>query len=551
MLNDLAIRTRLTGFTILLILVVGLSLLMLSRHSAMRMANTMADHTLRMKIEGDISSARARLACEWGGLRLHDGVLVDGRQQPVADRFDLVDTLSRELGVLTTVFAREGGDFTRVSTSVRLPDGQRAVGTVLGRDSAAFAPVSAGQRYIGEAWILGAPYLTVYDPILDASGEVIGLLFLGISREQIDTIVGQGVRQMLGQLSLGLVVVIGLGLVASFFLSRMIINPVRQVADTLREIAQGEGDLTRRLKAGGRNELGDLIQAFNAFADKIHGLVRQVSSTSSQVAAAAEQLYATTDQTSEQVRRQHSETEQVATAMNEMAATVQEVARNAAEAAQAASGTRAEAVSGEAVVQQTIRSIEDLANQVESATQVIGRLSEDSENIGKVLEVIRGVAEQTNLLALNAAIEAARAGEQGRGFAVVADEVRTLAGRTQSSAKEIQAMIERLQGSAAGAVTVMEDGRGKARDSVIQAGKAGQSLQAISSAVNSINDMNAQIASAAEQQSAVTEEINRNITNIAQSVEQTSSGSDQVARASEELARLAAELQSVVGRFRV
>lgn len=184
MLNDLAIRTRLTVFTILLILIVGLSLLMLSRHSAMRMANTMADHTLRMKIEGDIASARARLACEWGGLRLHDGVLVDGRQQAIADRFDLVDTLSRELGVLTTVFAREGGDFTRVSTSVRLPDGRRAVGTALGRDSAAFAPVSDGQRYIGEAWILGAPYLTVYDPILDASGEVIGLLFLGISRSR-------------------------------------------------------------------------------------------------------------------------------------------------------------------------------------------------------------------------------------------------------------------------------------------------------------------------------------------------------------------------------
>ncbi|WP_006788432.1 methyl-accepting chemotaxis protein [Thiorhodospira sibirica] len=551
MWNNLTIRTRLIAVTVILMILIGVAALLIAGQGAGRMGHVLVDHTLRMKIEGDIWSAGNYVFREWGSLRLVDGKLIDAQGKPINDRFEVVDRLGQELGVLATVFAQDGRDFTRVTTSIRLSDGRRAVGTQLGQASSAFAPVSAGQRYIGEAQILGVSHLTVYEPIKDASNQVIGILFLGISRQQIDAIVNQGVNQMVAHMVLGILLLVVIGMVVAVFLARVIVRPIARLSDALYDISRGEGDLTRQLDAQGRDELSGLARAFNEFVAKIRELVRQASAASTQLAAAAKELSNTMEDTRKQLRRQHSETDQVATAMNQMTATVHEVSRNASEAAHAAAATRQEAATGEMVVKEAIHGIESLAGEVENASQVIARLSEDSDDIGKVLEVIRGIAEQTNLLALNAAIEAARAGEQGKGFAVVADEVRTLASRTQTSTTEIQAMIERLQSGTAGAVKVMEQGRGQAGQSVIQAVKAGDSLKTITSAVNSISDITAQIASAAEEQSAVTEEINRNITNIAQAVEQTSASSDQIALASDELARLAAHLQERVGRFQV
>jgi methyl-accepting chemotaxis protein len=257
------------------------------------------------------------------------------------------------------------------------------------------------------------------------------------------------------------------------------------------------------------------------------------------------------EETKRDTLQQQSETSQVVTAMNEMTATVQEVARHATEAAAAASNADHASVDGKKVVLSTMNAIEALSSEVHSAANVISQLEKDSENIGTVLDVIKGIAEQTNLLALNAAIEAARAGEQGRGFAVVADEVRTLASRTQQSTQEIQTMIENLQVGAQSAVKVMDESRAKAEDSVSQAAKAGGSLEEITHSVSQINDMNTQIATAAEEQSAVAEEINRNIVNISEIVDRTADGANQTSIASEELASLAAQLQQLVNQFKV
>jgi methyl-accepting chemotaxis protein len=237
--------------------------------------------------------------------------------------------------------------------------------------------------------------------------------------------------------------------------------------------------------------------------------------------------------------------------MNQMTATVQEVASHAARAAESARQADEEAQDGKRIMQQTLNAMDTLANEVENAAGVIHSLEKESEEIGSVLDVIRGIAEQTNLLALNAAIEAARAGEQGRGFAVVADEVRTLASRTQASTQEIQNMIERLQAGANNAVKAMEAGQTQARKGVEQASLAGASLETITQSVTTISDMNMQIASAAEEQSSVADEINRNIATISQSADNTAHGSQQTAIAGDELARLAAELRELVGHFKV
>jgi methyl-accepting chemotaxis protein len=312
-----------------------------------------------------------------------------------------------------------------------------------------------------------------------------------------------------------------------------------------------KGDLRATVDYEGKCELARIAKDVNAITANFKTTLEQIAAATAQLASAAEETSAITRDSSASIKRQQSETDQVATAMNEMNATVHEVAKSASQAAGAAHGAEKETTNGKRVVGQTIEVIDGLAHDVEQAADVIRRLAKESENIGSVLDVIRGIAEQTNLLALNAAIEAARAGEQGRGFAVVADEVRTLASRTQQSTQEIQGMIERLQGGTADAVKAMEKSRTQAQAGVGQAAATGSSLDAIMGAVKTINDMNTQIASASEEQSAVAEEINKNITNIRDVALHTAEGSAQTAAASEQLAKLAEELQSLVGRFKV
>ncbi len=355
-------------------------------------------------------------------------------------------------------------------------------------------------------------------------------------------------------LQVGLIISVVVAIVVAlvgYFISTVVVSNISRVTRSLRDMEKGEGDLSQRIDITGNDELGELVAAFNGFVEKLQGIIGHIMGSTAQLASAAEEMAAVSESSTRSSAQQQSEVSQVATAMNEMAATVQEVSRNAAHAADAAQDASNQANDGLKVVDLTISSINSLANAVEEASEVINQLENDTGNIGVVLEVIRGISEQTNLLALNAAIEAARAGEQGRGFAVVADEVRTLASRTQESTLEIQNMIEKLQSGASQAVEVMETGREQADKSVGHARQAGESLGGITQAVVSISDMNAQIATASEEQTAVAEEINQNIVNISQLGEDAVSSAQQTSAASEELARLSSELQGLVGQFKV
>ena len=314
--------------------------------------------------------------------------------------------------------------------------------------------------------------------------------------------------------------------------------------------ALADGDLTANIQLGTKDEMRTIEKNFNEMVEKIAALIQQISSATNQLAAASEEVSLVAKESASNVDQQRHETDQVATAINEMTATVQEVARNASNAAGAANDADNEANAGIVVVKQTTESIGNLATEVENASSVIKSVENHSVSIGSVLDVIKGIAEQTNLLALNAAIEAARAGEQGRGFAVVADEVRTLASRTQQSTQEIENMREQVQQSAREAVQVMEKSCDQASSGVKYAGEATESFEVITRAISTISDLNTQIASAAEEQSAVSEEINRSVISISDISELTSDGTEQTLSSSNELARLAADLQVLVNYFK-
>ncbi|MFT6732694.1 MAG: methyl-accepting chemotaxis protein, partial [Polaribacter sp.] len=355
--------------------------------------------------------------------------------------------------------------------------------------------------------------------------------------------------------SAGRTVMIGLAIIA--LLAAVGINawvltsiraPLAEVLNVMNKVA--DGDLRDKVDVHSEDEIGMLSEGINRLSTQLSGIMTEISNSSQQLSAAAEETSAISLQSNARIGQQKEQTDMIATAMTEMTATVDEVASSASNTLSEVQDANKEASSGQQIVQNNINTINGLASEIQRAAGVIDKLNEYSTNIGSVLDVIRGIADQTNLLALNAAIEAARAGEQGRGFAVVADEVRTLASKTQESTSEIQEMIERLQSGTQEAVEVMKSSTKEAQNSVTEAAKAGESLSKITRAVNIINDMSSHIASAADEQSTVSREMHENVLSISQAADQTAQGATENLAASQDMAKLAVNLQGLVGHFK-
>ena len=332
---------------------------------------------------------------------------------------------------------------------------------------------------------------------------------------------------------------------------RGIKQSIDDVVRSLKDIAQENGDLTVRIETKSEDEIGELVYWFNQFMDKLQGVVRDVVEASLPLSNLAQNLRGVTEETQRTIDVQQKSATNAKRAVDTMSGSVDGVAHSAAQAASDANEATTAASEGRQIVQQTVTSIQQLAENVRETADVIARLESDSNKVGSVLDVIKGIAEQTNLLALNAAIEAARAGEQGRGFAVVADEVRTLASRTQQSTEEIQSTIEQLQNAAHSAVEVMSRGTEQATNSVETANKAGSSLETITSTIGRINQMNEQIAHNTEDQRTVAVDIVRHVDEIHQRTEQTASRSGELGSMCNELADLAQHLESIAKQFRV
>ena len=344
-----------------------------------------------------------------------------------------------------------------------------------------------------------------------------------------------------------LVLASGLTLLFAWLLTNSITKPIANALEAAEAIA--EGNLTRPITVDGEDEAGRLLLAMSKMQEKLRDTLQRISGSATQLASAAEELNSVTDESARGLTQQNNEIEQAATAVNEMTSAVEEVARNAVSTSEASKNATTSAGDGRDLVQETVSAIERMSADVQSTASLIGDLANESRDIGKVLDVIRGLADQTNLLALNAAIEAARAGEAGRGFAVVADEVRALAHRTQQSTSEIERMIGSIQSGTEHAVNSMRNSTERAESTLNIARGAGLSLDTINNAIVEINERNLVIASAAEEQAQVAREVDRNLVNIRDLSVQSATGASQTSAASNELSRLAVDLNGMVGRF--
>ncbi|EXJ11126.1 MULTISPECIES: methyl-accepting chemotaxis protein [Nitrincola] len=364
----------------------------------------------------------------------------------------------------------------------------------------------------------------------------------------------ENLDQLSSRLTTQLIVLSLTGLLIALFVAWRVISRFKKGVADLDSIADclANGDFRDHPSShqSASDEFGEMIRRFIATRTKLSQMARQIGEAGLSLAELADHGSVVAEQASRGIQKQRMETDMVATAMCEMNATVHDVAKNAANAAASANEADRKAKEGRAVVTETAQGMEQLAQEVESAALVINDLSEDARKIGSVVDVIRDIAEQTNLLALNAAIEAARAGEQGRGFAVVADEVRSLASRTQDSTREIQSMVSHLQEAALRSTQVMRSGETKAQEGVVHSTKAREALDEIMSAIDAINDMNTQIASAAEEQSAVADEMNENLNRINTAADETSQASELTAQSSRQIAEYADKLKSIVNQLK-
>lgn len=335
----------------------------------------------------------------------------------------------------------------------------------------------------------------------------------------------------------------------AWILTRSIVLPIRQAVEVTEVVAAG--DLTRTFSVTGKDEPARLLRALSGMQTQLRETIQGIGNSSTQLASAAEELNAVTEDATRGLQRQNDEIQQAATAVNEMSTAVDEVASNAVSTSEQSRATSATAEEGQQQVARTVTSIDKLTSTIESTSSEVQELADKAQNISRVLDVIRAIAEQTNLLALNAAIEAARAGEQGRGFAVVADEVRALAHRTQQSTTEIEDMIGTMQQGTEKSVEAMNISRTMANATLEQANAAGEALKQITAAIAQINERNMVIASAAEEQAQVSREVDRNLVNIRDLSTQSAAGAEQTSSSSRELSRLAVQMNELVNRFRV
>jgi len=451
-----------------------------------------------------------------------------------------VDKMKKDLGVECTIFHND----TRVSTTI-LKDGQRAIGTKMDNPQVIETVLNKGQIFYNENKIMDRKYDTVYWPLHGADGKIAGMLFIGKDRSAIDAIY---VRIILSLFAC-VVFIGGCMIIAGIVMSRSIVAPVKKTVEGMEEISKG--DLTLRIDASSNDEIGEMAKHFNVFVEKLHTAIKKVAESSNKVSSEANLLESAAEQMASGIEQASLQVNSVATASEEMSTTSSEIAQNCVMVARGSESANSSAMSGAGIVQETIVVMNHISERVKESANIISKLGSRSEQIDQVIGLINEIADQTNLLALNAAIEAARAGEHGRGFAVVADEVRKLAERTTEATREIGATIQAMQSETKNAVKSMEEGVTEVEKGTSEAAKSEDALTDILSQVGTVTSEINQIAVAIEQQTATTNEISGSIQQFSSLMHDMSKRIQDNANAASHLATLSKDLEKLVGQFQV
>jgi len=471
--------------------------------------------------------------------RVADGKLMVGTYI-INDNFTIPDKLKELLGGTATVFM---GD-TRVSTNVMGTDGKRAVGTKL-QGPAYDAVIRDGKPYRGEADILGEHYFTAYEPIKNAQGSVIGVLYVGVKKSEFFASFDKLIWTIIVTVA---VLVCGAGLMIQIAISKML-SPLKDASMVVRKVA--EGDLTIPIPTRPKDEVGLLLEDMGTMVTNLKKMILGVKSSAETIVQSSQELSSSAEQMTRGIEGQSGRSAQIAAASEEMSQTVIDVARNTASIADSAMDTAKTAQTGGSVVVRSVSEVQAIASSVGSSAATLSTLGEKSQQIGEIVGVINDIADQTNLLALNAAIEAARAGEQGRGFAVVADEVRKLAEKTAKATSEISTMIKSIQEEVDGSIAAMQQATKQVEVGVNYSTQAGDALRSIIHGVEGLQSMVQQIASATEQMSSTSEVVSNDIQAIAATSQEMTASSSQIAQASTRLAGLAGNLQGLVRQFKI